>query len=100
MAISTDLSPSTGRSYVPLPILHTANWEHARLRHIISIQSSGGKEKEKKDLGIGISGTELYASHMHPKLNFGDSNPQQYYLVPHTTNPSGLATPSIFPDQH
>ncbi|KAL0570769.1 hypothetical protein V5O48_011185, partial [Marasmius crinis-equi] len=40
-------------------------------------------EKEKKDLGIGISGTELYASHMHPKLNSGDSNPQQYYLVPH-----------------
>ncbi|KAG7087612.1 hypothetical protein E1B28_013561 [Marasmius oreades] len=101
IAISTDISPSTNRPYVPLHVLQTANWEHTRLRHIISasLNSSGTNEKEKKDLGIGITGADIHVAQMHAVPNPGHPVHQQFFLVPHdqslrvgdTINTSGSA---------
>ncbi|KAF9264550.1 hypothetical protein L218DRAFT_900372 [Marasmius fiardii PR-910] len=85
ITISTDISPTTNRPYVPLHILQAANWEHTRLRQIIStsLNSSGGIEKEKKDMGTGVTGAEVYMAQMRAATNSGPSVRQQYFLVPH-----------------
>ncbi|KAK7035332.1 hypothetical protein VNI00_011863 [Paramarasmius palmivorus] len=80
--ISTDISPTINAPYVPLRVIQAANWDHTTLRHIISVspQSPSGSIKEKKDLGITISGADIYARQEH--LAQQDSV-RPYFLIPH-----------------
>ncbi|KAK1215302.1 hypothetical protein PQX77_022093 [Marasmius sp. AFHP31] len=82
ISLSSDISQTTSRTYVPLHALQAANWEHSRLRHIISSSAGGGTEKERS-LGIGITGPELYGTQMHAKAGDVDTGSRPYFLVPH-----------------
>ncbi|KAH9836613.1 uncharacterized protein C8Q71DRAFT_50166 [Rhodofomes roseus] len=69
MAISKDVSPSTGQSYVPLSVLQSAHWNQDVLRHRITSRPRGGGSSPSspplspsardKELGLGVSGAGL-----------------------------------------
>ncbi|ESK96785.1 hypothetical protein Moror_6657 [Moniliophthora roreri MCA 2997] len=82
IAMSMDISPTTNTPYVPLHVLQAACWDHTTLRHIITVspQTPNGSLKERKDLGIMISGADIYTRHEH--LPQQDSV-KAYFLIPH-----------------
>ncbi|KII86349.1 hypothetical protein PLICRDRAFT_286514 [Plicaturopsis crispa FD-325 SS-3] len=79
IAISKDISPSTGRPFVPLSVLQAAQWNQSLLRHRITAKPSSsppsspspGREKE-----LGLSSTVSEIS--------GDD--QVYYPVPNDSS--------------
>ncbi|EEB93734.1 hypothetical protein MPER_07573, partial [Moniliophthora perniciosa FA553] len=98
--MSMDISPTTNTPYVPLHVLQAACWDHTTLRHIITVspQTPNGSVKERKDLGITVSGADIYTRQEH--LPQQDSV-KPYFLIPHdeslrvgdTINTPGSAPP-------
>lgn len=66
MSISKDVSPTTGKPYVPLTVLQSAHWDQSVLRHSITSRSgsassppSPGPSSQGKELGVTVTGAEL-----------------------------------------
>ena len=65
MHISQDVSPSTGKPYVPLAVLQAASWSQSTLAHRITFKAPGASSPSlssanaAKILGIGIPASEV-----------------------------------------
>ncbi|KAI9059595.1 hypothetical protein FKP32DRAFT_1614086 [Trametes sanguinea] len=71
MTISRDMSPTTGKPYVPLSVLQAAHWNQSALYHR---DKRGGAAKE---LGLGISCVEIPQHVVHP-----EEQNKRFYPVP------------------
>lgn len=69
--LSQDISPHTGRLYVPLSVLQAAHWSQSLLRHQITAKPSSGASvsppsspppPRDKDLGLAISTPDILAN--------------------------------------
>ncbi|KAI8983339.1 hypothetical protein BD414DRAFT_418639 [Trametes punicea] len=84
MAISRDVSPSTGKPYVPLPVLQAAHWNQSALYHRITSRPSGPSSpttsptnSAAKDLGLGISAADIPKYMVHP-----EEQDEAFYPIP------------------
>ena len=71
MLISKDISPTTGKPFVPVTVLQSAHWDQSVLRHSITTSRSGstssppsspspsGPSPTSKELGITMTASEL-----------------------------------------
>ncbi|OSD05794.1 hypothetical protein PYCCODRAFT_1361643 [Trametes coccinea BRFM310] len=78
MTTSRDISPSTGKPYVPLSVLQAAHWNHSALYHRVmhpeELDKRGGTAKE---LGLGISTADIPQYVVHP-----EEQDKRFYPVP------------------
>ncbi|THU87773.1 hypothetical protein K435DRAFT_969779, partial [Dendrothele bispora CBS 962.96] len=87
LKLSDDISPTTGKPYVPLSLLQAAGWDHLNLRHLITerqnsptsspTSASPTSSSPRGDLGIGVNGADLMSS----KSPSTDESPKPYFLV-------------------
>ncbi|PCH33202.1 hypothetical protein WOLCODRAFT_134995 [Wolfiporia cocos MD-104 SS10] len=67
MAIARDVSPTTGRTYVPIAVLQSAHWNQDVLRHRITAKRPGGSSPptspttRDKELGITLTASDVVA---------------------------------------
>ncbi|OCH92670.1 hypothetical protein OBBRIDRAFT_790967 [Obba rivulosa] len=55
MMIAQDMSPSTGKPYVPQTVLQSAHWNASVLRHKITVRTPGTTSPAPRDKELGIS---------------------------------------------
>ncbi|KAI0327323.1 hypothetical protein GY45DRAFT_1347855 [Cubamyces sp. BRFM 1775] len=74
MAISGDVSPSTGKPFVPLPVLQSAHWNQSALYHRITSRPAGSSSptlspagSAAKELGLGVPPAEIPKHTVHPE---------------------------------
>lgn len=89
MNISKDVSPTTGKPFVPLTVLQSAHWDQSVLRHCIATSRSSSSvsppsspspsspSPTAKELGITLTAAELASS-----LNFASAAPQLLFSRP------------------
>ncbi|CDO70937.1 hypothetical protein BN946_scf184829.g46 [Trametes cinnabarina] len=84
MTISKDISPSTGKPYVPLPVLQAAHWNQSSLYHRITVRPTGSCSPTLspsggavKELGLGISPTDIPQHILHP-----EEQEKRFYPIP------------------
>ncbi|KAI1786287.1 hypothetical protein LXA43DRAFT_72291 [Ganoderma leucocontextum] len=73
MAISTDVSPSTGKPFVPLATLQASLWNQSTLYHKITYRPPGSASPSLaptntiKELGIGVATADIERLASHPE---------------------------------
>ena len=74
MTISGDVSPSTGKPFVPLPVLQSAHWNQSALYHRITSRHAGSSSPilspaggAAKELGLGVAPAEIPKHTIHPE---------------------------------
>ncbi|KAI0719101.1 hypothetical protein C8T65DRAFT_706473 [Cerioporus squamosus] len=83
MAISRDVSPSTGKPIVPLAVLQAALWNQSTLYHRITYRPPGSSSPSlspanaTKELGIGVPVGDIEKLALHPEERL-----QVFYPVP------------------
>ncbi|OBZ79877.1 hypothetical protein A0H81_00294 [Grifola frondosa] len=86
MTIAKDVSPTTGKPFVPLAVLQAAHWDHAVLYHRVTARPTGSASpphspaSADKELGISITTAEIKSA-----LQAGagaDVGERAYYPVP------------------
>lgn len=91
MAISRDVSPTTGRPYVPLQCLQSALWSQSVLRHQITTRSSQGPssppsspgQQRDKELGITVTTADILSSlSFQPGQGGGGVMEKSYFPIP------------------
>ncbi|KAI0735694.1 hypothetical protein C8Q76DRAFT_288408 [Earliella scabrosa] len=86
MAISRDVSPSTGKPFVPLPVLQAALWNQSTLQHHITFRPPGSASPSlspaaTKELGISVTAEEIRKLDLHPEERL-----KPFYPVPGDTS--------------
>ncbi|TFK88520.1 hypothetical protein K466DRAFT_488780 [Polyporus arcularius HHB13444] len=83
MAISRDVSPSTGKPVVPLAVLQAALWNQSSLYHRITYRPPGSSSPSltstnaTKELGIGLPAGDIGKLALHPEERL-----KAFYPVP------------------
>lgn len=83
MAISKDVSPSTGKPMVPLSVLQAAHWNYSALYHRITARPPGSSSPSlsptgaTKELGLAVSAADIPKDTLHP-----EERDSPFYPVP------------------
>ena len=92
IAISQDISPTTGQPYVSMSALQSAHWYHSMLRHHITTKPSGfGIQGSQRDKELGITFTTTNVLHMANSLRRDAADQEKirqklYYRIPSDTS--------------
>ena len=92
IAISQDISPTTGQPYVSMSALQSAHWNHAMLRHHITTKPSGfGSQGSQRDKELGITVTTTNVLQMVNSLRRDAADQERvrqklYYRIPSDTS--------------
>ncbi|KAI0358924.1 hypothetical protein OH77DRAFT_1420423 [Trametes cingulata] len=83
MAISRDISSTTGKPFVPLSVLQAAHWNQSALYHRITARPPGSSSPSLspsnavKDLGLGVAPEDIVKGLVHP-----EEHDKAFYPVP------------------
>ena len=92
--ISQDISPATGRPYVPIGIIHSAHWMQSLLRHRIVAQSSvsgmgigtrSSRPQSNEQLGITLNTSDILAKLSSDRTS-DEERSKVYYPIPTDTS--------------